>query len=255
MNKTSLWVLIPIKDFVNAKQRLSGVLSPSERRALSQAMVEDMLECLRGVAGIDGILLVSDDPGAGLLAYRYGASVLVEKGHSRGLNAAVEQAAAHLAQRGASHMLVLHGDLPAISAGDIAALAADIDAAPESFVRLAPDRRERGSNGLLCSLPAPIRFAYGSDSFTRHRAACGQAGIACDLLPLSSMQLDIDTPQDLERLFDALDNDAAICTRTRAVLNEYDLATRLRQMQLQGEDVERAHPGPTRSDAGVDHAN
>ena len=79
MNRTSLWALIPVKDFVNAKQRLSGVLSPSERRGLSQAMVEDMLVCLGHVPGIDGILLVSDDPGAGLLAYRYGARVLKDR--------------------------------------------------------------------------------------------------------------------------------------------------------------------------------
>ena len=35
--------LVPLKDLVAAKSRLSGVLSPAERRSLAQAMVEDVL--------------------------------------------------------------------------------------------------------------------------------------------------------------------------------------------------------------------
>ena len=34
--------LVPLKDLVEAKSRLSGLLRPSERRALAQAMAEDV---------------------------------------------------------------------------------------------------------------------------------------------------------------------------------------------------------------------
>ena len=38
--------LVPLKDLVLAKTRLSGVLTSVERRALAQAMVEDVLDVL-----------------------------------------------------------------------------------------------------------------------------------------------------------------------------------------------------------------
>lgn len=250
MTPSGLWVLIPVKDLVNAKQRLSGVLSPSERRALCQAMVEDMLQVLQGVDGIEGILLVSDDPAAELLAYRYGARVLREKGHSKGLNAAVQQAADHLAECGGRYMLVLHGDLPAISAADVRRLISALR--PHPWVRLAPDSGRQGTNGLLCSLPAPLSFCYGEASLHRHRDACKGASIPCEILELPSLQLDIDTPADLQQLLEVFAAGAGAGGKTRAVAQEYQLASRLRQMQLN--EMEEQHAS-ARPNAGVDHGN
>lgn len=234
---TSLWVLIPVKNLVNAKQRLSGILSPSERRALSQAMVEDMLELLDTVPGIDGVLLVSDDSTAELLAYRYGARLIAEKGHSQGLNAAVSQAAAYLPALGASHMLVLHGDLPLICADDIKALIAGLPTLGQAMVRLVPDASRQGSNALLCSLPAPIEFAYGHNSFALHCEACRRQGVAAEQVCLDSLQLDIDTPQDLQALLELLQLRCSVPGKTASVLTEYGVAARLRQMQLSDSNV------------------
>lgn len=239
----SLWVLIPVKDLVNAKQRLSGILSPSERRALSQAMVEDMLELLASVSGIDGVLLVSDDSSAGLLAYRYGARLIPEKGHSQGLNAAVKQAAAHLTALGASHMLVLHGDLPLIRADDLNSLIAGLPPLGQAMVRLVPDASRQGSNALLCSLPAPIEFAYGCNSFALHTEACRRQGVAVDQICLASLQLDIDTPEDLQVLVGLLYEGHSVPCKTSAVLAEYGVGARLRQMQLDDSNTNGAAEG------------
>ncbi len=247
---TSLWVLIPVKDLVNAKQRLSGILSASERRALSQAMVEDMLELLDTVAGIDGVLLVSDDSSAELLAYRYGAKLIAEKGHSLGLNAAVSQAAAYLPALGASHMLVLHGDLPLICVDDINALIAGLPTPGQPLVRVVPDASRQGSNALLCSLPVPIEFAYGHNSFALHCEACRRQGVAVEQICLDSLQLDIDTPQDLQTLLDLLQLRRSAPDKTAAVLTEYGVAARLRQMQL-GDSIVTID-AISRSGTGVD---
>jgi len=56
--------LVPLKDLVQAKSRLAGLLRPSERRALAQAMVEDVLSVLSRHKDIVRVTLVSDDPGA-----------------------------------------------------------------------------------------------------------------------------------------------------------------------------------------------
>ncbi len=231
---TRLWVLIPVKELVNAKQRLSGVLSPGERRALSQAMVEDMLQALASVPGISGVLLVSDDSTAELLAYRYGASLLTEKGPGRGLNAAVTQGAAYLSALNASHMLVLHGDLPLLCAKDIGTLIADLSAGEGSAVRLVPDTSREGSNALLCSLPPPIDFCYGRNSFARHREACARQRVTLHQLPLESIALDIDAPRDLQALLEKLGERESASGKTAAILEKYGVAERLRQMQLGG---------------------
>src|SRR5262245_66212687 len=39
-------VAVPVKDLVNAKQRLIGALSPAERMALARAMLHDVLRAL-----------------------------------------------------------------------------------------------------------------------------------------------------------------------------------------------------------------
>ena len=79
--------LIPLKDLVAAKTRLSGLLTSSERRSLAQAMVEDVLACLQAHPGIEGVTVVSDDPSAPHLAAGHGASYLDERSlDCQGLN-------------------------------------------------------------------------------------------------------------------------------------------------------------------------
>ena len=46
--------LLPLKDLVQAKTRLGGLLRPSERRALAQAMAEDVLADWRQRFGPEG---------------------------------------------------------------------------------------------------------------------------------------------------------------------------------------------------------
>ena len=248
-----LWVVIPVKDFVNAKQRLSGVLSPSERRALSQAMVEDMLRCLQALPQLSGVLLVSDDPGAELLAYRYGASLITEARSQRGLNAAAAQGAAWLAQAGASHMLLLHGDLPCVRAEDIARVAAGLANGAAPLVRLVPDRRGEGTNGLLCSLPAPIMFDYGAHSLRAHRHACHRGSIPVEVMPAPGLALDMDTPADLY----VLSSTPGVGAKTARFLDDSQVVARLRHM-LRADDLGSlpdAVPSGVLSGAGNKHAH
>ena len=115
--------LVPLKDLVQAKSRLAGLLRPSERRALAQAMVEDVLAVLSRHQDIERITLVSDDPGAGLLAGKYGIDCWQESSLGcSGLNAVVDQASERLLASADGILLVLHGDLPRLTAADISAV-------------------------------------------------------------------------------------------------------------------------------------
>ena len=51
---------VPVKDLVNAKQRLIKALAPDERMALARAMLRDVLHALGG-AKLDAVWVITCD--------------------------------------------------------------------------------------------------------------------------------------------------------------------------------------------------
>ncbi len=200
-----VWALLPLKDFVNAKQRLSGVLAAHERRHLFHTMVEDVLDVLAGHPALEQTVIVSDDPSAELLAERYGvmcwteASLGLTGTTAKGLTAVVDAAADKLAAQGVMSMLVVHGDLPLLKAEDIQCLL-DQHCAQSPAITIVPDNRNNGSNCIVATPPNCIPFQYGEGSFDKHRAAASTLAVAVNTLILEGAAWDIDNPEDLEYL-------------------------------------------------------
>jgi len=188
-----------LKDLVDAKTRLAGLLRSSERRALAQAMAEDVLGVLAGHPGIGRIVLVSDDPGANMLAREYAAECWAESELGcRGLNAVLECASARLSAAGGDAQLILHADLPLLAARDVGGV---LDALAGGAALVAgPDRHGAGTNLLAFDAGAAPRFCFGIDSFARHTAVAGQAGTPVRVVRSVGIGLDIDEPRDLTEL-------------------------------------------------------
>jgi 2-phospho-L-lactate guanylyltransferase len=194
--------LVPLKDLVQAKTRLAGLLRPSERRALAQAMAEDVLEALASHPRVDRITLVSDDPTAPLLAARYRTHCWTENELGcRGLNAVVAQASGRLLNRSGGPLLVLHADLPLLSGADISAVLARL--AGRGGLLVGCDRAGTGTNLLAFDTPAPPPFHFGEGSCRRHIEAARAAGLPTTLLRRDGIALDVDEPADLAVLLDA----------------------------------------------------
>ena len=193
--------LLPLKDLVAAKTRLSGLLTPSERRALAQAMVEDVLACLDGHPGIDGITLVSDDPSAPHLAAGHRAEYLDERRLGcEGLNGVLAASLEYLPPAPDGVVVVLHGDLPALAAQDLdraLALAVDAD------LVIGSDQAGTGTNLLVFRHERPPSFRFGANSCTRHQAWARTSGALCKNLQTFGIGLDIDVPEDLADLLHA----------------------------------------------------
>lgn len=224
-----VWALLPLKDFVNAKQRLSGVLSPQERRHFFHCMVEDVLDVLAVHEAIEETVIVSDDPSAELLAEHYGVKFWPEQSlPGNGLNAVVTGLASELQQRGVEDLLVVHGDLPLLDAGQINTLLAGHKPAPS--VTVAPDRHHRGSNCLLCSPPAVIDFHYGENSFYKHQQACENRGAMFSEVKLDGIGCDIDNPEDLLVLLER----AGAEKKSIRYLQQMGIAERLQAMSIGG---------------------
>ena len=219
-----LCAVIPMKDSGQAKQRLAGVLSGTQRRELALAMFEDVLATLAAVPELAGILVVTVDPSAGAIAARYGARVASD-GARAGHTGAVATAARRLAAEGFG-MLEVPGDIPLVEAGDIRQLIAAHGSVPDSTLgntlggsrafTIAPARDQCGSNAVLCSPADAVPLRFGENSFFPHLAAARACGIEPKVLQLPHIALDIDTPDEL-----ALFLAAPSRTRARALLEQW----------------------------------
>jgi 2-phospho-L-lactate guanylyltransferase len=198
------WALVPIRGLETAKTRLGGDLDAEERRDLVIDMLRRTLVATRGARRIAGTVVVTMDPAAAGIAGELRAIGLVER--APGLNAAIAAARSLAVARGATAVLVLPADLPAISATTIDALveAAERDPGvgsvggpqPHGLVALVTDQHGQGTNALLISPPGRIDPAFGPASRDVHRAAARGAGAAFVELD-SPLGLDVDTSADL----------------------------------------------------------
>jgi 2-phospho-L-lactate guanylyltransferase len=216
--------LVPLKDLVAAKSRLAGLLCPSERRALAQAMVEDVLAVLSAHTALDAVTLLSDDPAADLLAHSYGVRRCSEgELGCRGLNAVVARASARLLAGAGGPLLVLHGDLPLLTAADVSA-ALQLQRVTGGLV-IGCDRHGTGTNLLAFDAGSAVPFCFGPDSCVGHQAAARAAAIPVAVLQRRGIALDVDQARDLAALLDGPALPAA--GRTAALLCGAGIGARL----------------------------
>jgi 2-phospho-L-lactate guanylyltransferase len=194
----SVWAAVPVKEFAGAKQRLSPLLTPQQREALAVAMLEDVLSALAD-APLDGIMVNTLDPRATELAKRYDARVVTDDARN-GHTGAVTAMARILAAEG-HDMLTVPGDIPRVTATEIAAVVKARKPAPS--LTIVPARDELGSNAMLCSPPLAMPFRFGDNSYFPHLATARGLGIEPTIVKLPGIGLDIDQPEDVEAFLSA----------------------------------------------------
>ncbi len=211
--KKGICAVVPFKSLQHAKQRLADYLNAEQRAQLVAAMLEDTLSALLATVGLDRILLVSDDPFAAQLAARLGVDYQTEPALADGLNAVVQMVSDELALQGYASVLIVHGDLPLLSANELQQLLEQHQALTgRAKLSLAPDRGFDGSNCVLCSPPNILRFSYGQGSCEKHLAIAAQDGIQWEIVELAGASLDIDEAPDLQQLIASPQLQFAGCT-------------------------------------------
>ncbi|SCW54994.1 2-phospho-L-lactate guanylyltransferase [Ancylobacter rudongensis] len=197
-----IWAVVPVKPFGLAKQRLASAFTPIFRQELVRAMLCDVLAALREARGLAGFAVITADPQAGRLARDRGGRWLIES-EVRGLNPAASEAAARFGAEGAAGLLVLPGDLPAVTAGEIDALISSHGSGRAASLIASQDGD--GTNALLLSPPQAMGFAFGPGSFARHQAGAEALGIVPQVhesARFPGFARDIDTPDEVRRLTD-----------------------------------------------------
>ena len=184
--------VIPVRSFEGAKSRLGSVLDAEERRDLVTRLLRRSIAASLATPGVEETIVVSPDPEVLELALGAGARPVLQR--SRGLNPALQEA--RLAAPAAARLLVVPGDLPAVSPAALAALLRAGDDAGSPSVVLVPDRHGRGTNALLLDPPDVIDPAFGGDSRAAHAWLASSADAAFVEVP-GELGLDLDTPDDL----------------------------------------------------------
>ncbi len=185
--------LIPVKELANAKSRLMPPFSNDERAMLTLEMLRHVVAAAQASDEFDRITVVSPDTAVLDVAEALGVSVLRQQ--TTGLNPALDEARADARLHGAEAALVLHADLPRLTAAEITAMVGLLPVSPA--VVIAPDYTGSGTNALLIAPPDAISFHFGPGSFRRHIAAAEQRGLPYRIAHASGIAGDVDTPDDV----------------------------------------------------------
>lgn len=188
--------IVPVRGLETAKTRLGEALDAEERRDLVAELLERTIGAAHA-AGLD-VLVVSPDPEALAVARGVGAAGVLQADGD--LNEGLDLARARASSHGASAVLALAADLPAITAEAVAGVvtaARNALQADRAIVALAPDRHGRGTNALLISPPGTIEFSFGPDSRSRHLALAEAADAVAVEVADGPLGLDVDTVEDL----------------------------------------------------------
>jgi 2-phospho-L-lactate guanylyltransferase len=212
----ALHAILPIKSFNEAKQRLAPELTAGPRRALVEAMFSDVLTALRRAKSVDAVLVVTSDHGAQQIAGGHGAGVLEEAGlgHSDAASLGIAEAL----EAGADRVLLVPGDCPLLDPVELDELSAR--RADGRSALIVPDRHGTGTNALLLSPPRSLTPSFGSGSCRRHQELAGHQGTSGEVVRVSSLALDIDTPEDLAALQDTLATTRGGAAHTRGMLSQ-----------------------------------
>jgi 2-phospho-L-lactate guanylyltransferase len=188
-------IIVPHRGLEAAKTRLAPSLDPEERVMLASQLLQRVLKVSREVS--NDVEVISPSRPLAEIVEAAGARLAVQRG--MGLNEGLDQARSQALLDGIDTLIVLHGDLPNLTATDIETLAAALPVDGGPGVAIAPDRAGTGTNGLALRPPGVIAFRFGTGSFAAHAAEVERAGVPCVAVNRGGLAFDLDTPDDLQR--------------------------------------------------------
>ena len=193
----AIYAIIPVKKLAESKTRLSLVFTPQERSMFTLTMLEDVLNALKG-SSVDKIVVVAEDSQVKQTASKFGASYRFANGAK--LNSAVEETTLYCLKKGAQSVLVLPADVPLIESEEINRLI-QLGDGGNSAVVLSPSH-DWGTNALYQHPPKLIPACFGPGSFLNHIREAFQNGLCVRLHFSSNLATDIDSAEDLKKLFE-----------------------------------------------------
>jgi len=210
-------ILVPVKNLSAAKQRLAAVLDQPARTELAQAMLQDVVATLAAWARRPACALVTSDPFAIELAKQYDFEIIPDLANP-GETGAIEMATRLCVERGLDSTLVIPADIPLIQANELDQI---LEHAPDEGSLLVPAADGRGTNAAFRRPANLFPLHFGNDSFKPHLAAAQATGKPCIVLQLPGIAIDVDNPEDLQRVLAHPGE-----TRTQSLLRRWSIDSR-----------------------------
>ena len=187
-------IVLPIKDPGKSKERLSNLLTRQERRKLSLALAEEVVEIVTELSRDPHVLVVTDSEFVGSLMKGKKATVLMEE-EALGETRAIERATEWSIENKFRSQLVIPGDLAELNSRELELLLKE--PRPYPSLILCPATGDDGTNAVLSTPPDVVRHCYGSKSFDEFKKKASEKDILFKVLRLESLVLDLDTGDDL----------------------------------------------------------
>lgn len=184
-------VIIAVKTLSAAKSRLAPALPADIRERVVLAMLMDTISAVRGASSVASVTVVTPDTTAVCEVRELGAAILHDptpSPHPDPLNNAIQEAWRSIVAN-TPNVLVLQGDLPALTAAELAGALTGARVHNRSFVA---DRHDAGTSALF-AFGCPPDPRFGPDSARRHR----DSGAVELTGAWPGLRCDIDTPDDL----------------------------------------------------------
>ena len=190
------WVVVLIKDFDSAKERLRPVMGAQSRRALARRNAKLAVDAAK--AG-DQVLVVAGGDEVAEMAASWGAAVLLEP-REEGQNMAAQRGIKRAVEGGAEAVLLLSSDLPLVTEDAVRAMLTAAGRLTPPVVLAAPAIGRGGTNALYLRPPDVIGLHFGDESLVKFREDADARGVHFALHQSDAIALDLDEPEDLARL-------------------------------------------------------
>lgn len=190
------WVVVLIKDFDSAKQRLQPALGTKSRRSLAR---RNARLAVRAAAAGDHVLVVAGSEEVSEIAAAWAADVLLEP-REEGQNAAAERGIRRAMERGAEAVLLLSSDLPLATRDAVRDLLDSVARLRPPVVVAVPAIGRGGTNALYLRPPDAIGLHFGEDSLAKFRDDADARRVEFVIHHSDALALDLDEPSDLARL-------------------------------------------------------
>jgi 2-phospho-L-lactate guanylyltransferase len=187
------WVIVLVKDFNSAKQRLQPALAPRSRRALARRNAQ---LAVRAASAGDHALVVAGSDEVAERARKWGAEILPEP-RQEGQNVAARRGINRAIEAGADAVLLLSSDLPLVTPDAVRAVLDAGAGFKAPLVMAVPAVGRGGTNALYLRPPEAIGLHFGDDSLAKFRHEAETHGVEFVIHESDAMALDVDEPPDL----------------------------------------------------------
>ncbi len=184
----SIYAIIPVSKFKNAKTRLSPFLSEDEREGLLKVMLKDVTDVLKKY--VNKVFIISADEEVLNYARSLDLDTILENNNSN-LNKALVQAMKYCEGK-CRRIMIVPSDVPLIGKTNIELV---IESSKHLEFIIVPSKG--GGTNTIIMKPMAIRPRFGDFSYKEHVNAADRKNLNPQVHDSLFMALDVNTTEDL----------------------------------------------------------